>query len=126
MPRTRKAPLTACPENWRSNLPSNHSKYIFRGAICALTVKISLPTVKSSASTVIVLFLKRVIRECPSNNFRCHDLQIVIVIVMLIYSVTFMYFFRYYYIMFVQLCLEVLEVMSTESTNIFYLIYYGV
>ena len=28
--------------------------------------------------------------------------------------------------MFVQLCLEVLKVMSTESTNIFYLIYYGV
>ena len=40
---------------------------------------------------ILALFLKRVIRECLRNNFRCHDLQIIIV--MLIYSVTFMYFF---------------------------------
>ena len=45
MPRTKRTPLTACPENWRSNLPSNHSKCIFRGAICTLTVKSSAPTV---------------------------------------------------------------------------------
>ena len=40
---------------------------------------------------VIALFLKRVIRECLSNDFRRHDLQIIIM--MLIYSVVFMYFF---------------------------------
>ena len=46
---------------------------------------------------------------------------------MLMYSVTFTYFLDIiYYVMFVQLCLEDLEVMSTERTNIFYLIYYGV
>ena len=42
---------------------------------------------------LIALFLKKVIIECLRNDFRCHDLQFIMVIVMLIYSVTFMYFF---------------------------------
>ena len=41
---------------------------------------------------LLAFFLKRVIRGCLSNDFRHHNLQIVIV--MLIYSVTFMYFFQ--------------------------------
>ena len=71
----------------------------------------------------IALFLKKVIRECPSNDFRMSrsanrnrdaNLQCYIYI---------FYKILLYYVMFVQLCLEV---MSTESTNIFYSIYYGV
>ena len=46
-------------------------------------------------------FLKMGISECLSNDFRHHDLQFIMVIVMLIDSVTFLYVFVSDYIMLV-------------------------
>ena len=51
---------------------------------------------------IIAQFLKKVISECPSNDFRHHDLQFITVIVMLIDSVTFLYVFVSNYIILVS------------------------
>ena len=44
----------------------------------------------------IALFLKRVVTECPSNDFSCHDLQFV----MIIMNIRFVYFVYFRLIMF--------------------------
>ena len=50
---------------------------------------------------IIALFLKKVISKCLSNDFLHHDLQFVMLIMILIDSVTFMYFLFLYQIIFV-------------------------
>ena len=48
---------------------------------------------KTVSAQRLAPFLKKVISKCPSNDFLHHDLQFVMLIMMLIDSVTFMYVF---------------------------------
>ena len=93
---------------------SDEADYVDMGeyvSFFSLLVVISLET--SWALSLLALFLKKVISKCLSNDFLCHDLQFVMLIMMLIHSVTFTHvFFGIRLYLFVQLCSEV---MSTEK-----------
>ena len=63
-------------------------EYMVKNKTETLTMRLKTLLLKLSEYTNTIS--ERVIRECQSNDFRCHDLQIIIM--MLIYSVTFTYF----------------------------------